>query len=128
MKRCFVDTGCDPRAWFKLAAHISDVTNCTSYKYLEWRTPLEKSTGETSDISGLLLFKFWEPVYYYDPSTEGELVGRWLGRAHNYGDTLCYWILNANDQLIVRGTVRSALTSLCPNLVLDLGEIGEPPQ
>ena len=97
MKRCFADTGCDPKAWFRLAAHISDVTNCTAYKSLGWRTPLEKSTGETPDISGLLLFKFWEPVYYYDPPTEGELLGRWLGRAQNYGDTMCYWILNEND-------------------------------
>ena len=125
MKRCFADTGCDPKAWFRLAAHISDVTNCTAYKSLGWRTPLEKSTGETPDISGLLIFKFWEPVYYYDPPTEGELLGRWLGRAQNYGDTMCYWILNENDQLIVRGTVRSAATSLRPNLALDLGEIGE---
>ena len=38
---------------------------------------------------------------------------------------MCYWILNENDQLIVRGTVRSAATSLRPNLALDLGEIGE---
>ena len=126
MKRCFADTGCDPKAWYRLAAHISDITNCTAYASLGWRTPIEKSTGETPDISGLLLFKFWEPVYYYDPPTEGELLGRWLGRANNYGDTMCYWILNENEQLIVRGTVRSKANSVRPNLVLDSGEIGEP--
>jgi hypothetical protein len=127
MKRCFADTGCDPRAWFRLAAHISDVQNCTAYKSLGWRTPMEKCTGQTPDITGLLLFKFWEPVYYYDPPTEGELIGRWMGRAPNYGDTMCYWILTADtNQLIVRGTVRSAANSVRPNLALDSGEIGEP--
>ena len=57
---------------------------------LQWRTPLEVSTGHTPDISGLLYFKFWELVYYYEPTTSKEKLGRWCGRAHNYEDTMCY--------------------------------------
>ena len=50
-------------------------------------------------------------------------MGRWLGRAISYGDTMCHWILAADtDQLIVRGTVRSADNTQRPNLALDSGE------
>ena len=90
MKWTMMDTGCDPKAWYHLACHISDITNHTAYHSLKWRTPLETSSGETPDISGLLLFTFWERVYYYDPPAEGEKLGRWLGRAINYGDTMCH--------------------------------------
>ena len=98
MKRVFNDTNCAPQAWFCHACHCEDVFNHTTLASLNWRTPMEKSTGETPDISGLLQFEFWEQVYYYDPPTEGEKLGRWLGRAHNYGNTMCYWILTADTE------------------------------
>ena len=82
--------------------------NHTAYKSTDWRTPIEKSTGQTPDISGLLDFYFWDKIIYYDPPSEGEKVGRWMGRAQNYGDTLCHWILTEDtEQLIVRGTIRT---------------------
>ena len=55
--------------------------NHTAYKSTDWRNPIEKSTGQTPDISGLLDFYFWDKVIYYDPPSEGEKVGRWMGRA-----------------------------------------------
>ncbi len=80
---------------------------------------MELSTGSTPDISGLLHFKFWEKVYYYDPPTGEEKLGRWCGRALNYGDTMCYWILtDDSNKLIVRGTVQSAEHTTRPNLTL----------
>jgi hypothetical protein len=82
--------------------------NHTAYKSIDWRTPLEKSTGETPDISGLLDYLFWDLIIYYDPPSEGEKMGRWLGRAQNYGDTLCHWIITQDtEELIFRGTVRA---------------------
>jgi len=108
MKKIFSETQCDPRAWFRVYSHVVDVMNHTAYKSIDWRTPIEKSTGQTPDISGLLDCYFWDKVIYYDPPSEGEKVGRWMGRAHNYGDTLCHWILTEDtEQLIVRGTIRS---------------------
>ena len=136
MKRTMQDTGCNPKAWYRLACHITNVSNHTAYKSLNWRTPIEKSLGETPDISGLLLFKFWEQVYYYDPPSEEEKLGHWVGRALNYGDTMCHWILTIDtEQLIVRGTVRSAehtdrpnrmLTPNNPQLNTAPGEIPDP--
>jgi hypothetical protein len=76
---------------------------------------LEISDGDTPDISGLLLFKFWEKVYFENPTHSfpeiggNEKLGRWLGRARSYGDKMCYWILDAEtEQLLVRSGVRSA--------------------
>ena len=56
MKRVFNDTNCAPQAWFCLACHCEDVLNHTALASLNWRTPMEKSTGKTPDISGLLQF------------------------------------------------------------------------
>ena len=122
MKKTIMDTGCDPRAWYRLACHVADVLNHTAYESLNWHTPIEVNLGGTPDISGLLYFKFWKKIYYYDPHSESEKLGRWLGRAKNYGDTMCFWILSDNDQLIVRGTVRSATNTSRPNLALEPGE------
>ena len=91
---------------------------------------MEKSFGETPDISGLLLFKFWETVYYHDPVDEEDKIGRWCGRALNHGDTMCFWILTQEtEELIVCGTVCSATNTPRPNLTIALGEdnpTGEP--
>ena len=109
MERTFNDTGCDAKAWYRLACHVADVRNNTARERLEWRTPEEKATGHTTDITGLLLFKFWEDVYYYEPKLGKELFGKWCGRAENYGDDLSYWILKTDtEELIVRATVRKA--------------------
>ena len=71
MKRIMSETKCNPNAWYRLAEHVVDIKNHTTYDSLEWRTPIEKSTGDTPDISGLLQFKFWDWIMYYDPPSEG---------------------------------------------------------
>lgn len=121
LERLFISTGCEPEAWFRGAVHIADVDAHTAKKSLEYKTPMEHSDGFTPDISGLLKFKFWELVYYYDTThsfpTEGgnEKLGRWMGRALDHGDGMCYWILTVDTkELIVRSMVRSA-TDLRPN-------------
>lgn len=76
----------------------------------------------TPDITGLLQFKFWDLVLFSDytyafPEKGGnERLGRWLGRAPEYGDSMCYWILNIEtEQLLVRSTVRPFTTTKQPN-------------
>jgi hypothetical protein len=103
MEKQYIDTGCDPKSWFRLVCHVSAVKNHTARESFKWRTPFEASAGETPDITGLLQFILWERVYYLDPPGGSENPGRWLGRAHNYGDTMCYWILTDDDtkELIV---------------------------
>jgi hypothetical protein len=131
IKKAFIDTGCHPKAWYCLVQHITDGKNHAAHTSLNWTTPIEAAIGHTPDISGLLYFTFWEDVYYYEPTTGDEKLGKWLGRANNYGDQMCYWILTADtNQLIVHGTVRHASIDDHPNLQLGTsfqvkGEQGE---
>ena len=113
--KLFIDTGCDPRAWYKAMCHVADVMNCTARKRLDYRTPTERRDGQTPDITALIQFKFWEIVLYqrgvtHFPETGGsEALGHWCGRALNYGDKMCYWILDCeSEKFVVRSMVRKA--------------------
>ena len=44
----------------------ADVRNHLASRILKWRTPMEKSTGDTPDISSFQ-FHFWEPIWYFWP-------------------------------------------------------------
>jgi hypothetical protein len=100
--------------------------NNTANAKPNYRTPLEVRDGETPDISGLLEYEFWEKVYFQNPTHEfpeiggNERLGRWLGRAQDYGDKMCYYILDVEtEQIIIRSMVRSAEKTNRPNKGLD---------
>ena len=65
-------------------------------------TPLQTLTGQVPDISFLLHFTFWEPVYYkgdqnepdsHFPSHSNEKHGHWVGFAEDKGDQFTWKIL-----------------------------------
>ena len=74
-------------------------------KTLDWQTPLYTLTGMTTNISALLDFHFWEPVFYATadsmkykgkpgfPSETAEARGRFVGFGESVGDVLTYKIL-----------------------------------
>ena len=78
------------------------------------RTPIEWMLGHTPNISVLLQFQFWEPVYYhkYDdgkfPSEITEELGRCVGIAETTGHSMTYKILMADLKIICRAVVRTA--------------------
>ena len=107
-------SGADSRAWLLALQYICFVQNHTAVKSLGNRTPTEWLLGYTPDITVLLQFEFWEPVYYakYDgkfPSDSTELLGRYVGVSENVGHAMTYKILTADDKVISRGIVRSAV-------------------
>ena len=75
--------------------------------------------GTTPDISFLLYFSYYEPVYYRIdssepdlnfPSSSNEKKGYWVGFANNQGDCLTWRILTEDTQkIIICSGVRSAL-------------------
>ena len=82
---------------------------------LNWKTPYEALTGSTPDVSVLMQFHFWEPVYYmiHDkqsfPSQVNEKLGRIVGISENVGDSLTYIVLTDDTkQIIHRSSLRSA--------------------
>jgi hypothetical protein len=126
VERLMIDTGCDPKSWYRAICHVADIHNNTANAKLNYRTPLEVRDGETPDISGLLEHKFWDKVYFQNPTHSfpeiggNERLGRWLGRAQEYGDKMCYHILDIETEyIVVRSMVRSAEDTNRPNKGLD---------
>ncbi|HYX14539.1 MAG TPA: hypothetical protein VE944_09245, partial [Nostoc sp.] len=105
-------TGAPDTAWYLAVQYIADVHNiCSDINLPDKMTPMQYKTGVTPDISVFLQFTFWQPILYLDhesvwPSSK-ERAGRWVGVAHNIGDTLTYWILDdQTKQVLARSVVR----------------------
>jgi hypothetical protein len=50
--------------WLLALEYVADVMNLTAVESLHWRTPLECLTGQTPDVSIVLLFTFYDEIYY----------------------------------------------------------------
>ena len=66
----------------------------------------------TPDISALLIFSFYEWVYYLESETpfpnSREKAGWFIGIAENVGDALTFWILTEDtEKIIARSVVRT---------------------
>ena len=104
---------------------MSFVLNHLASKVLKWRTPLEALTGSTPDISAIIQFRFWEPVYYrrHDssfPSDTKEEAGHFVGFATSVGDALTYLVLTDNSSKVIHlSTVQSSVPPGTRNLRLE---------
>ena len=79
---------------------------------LKGRTPLERVTGDTVDISEYMDFGFYDWCWYHENAGLGPTkLGRWLGVAHRVGGLMSYWVLTINCTVIARTTVQR-VTSL----------------
>ena len=124
--------GAPAYTWLLCLLYVCFVLNHLAVEGLNWQTPLYTLTGTTTDISALLRFHFWEPVYYavddvlsYNsspgfPSQTTEGKGRFVGFADSVGDALTYKILTDDTlKIIYRSYVRSALDTTKTNHRLD---------
>jgi hypothetical protein len=76
-------------------------------------------TGDTPDISHLIHFDYYQPVYYLTPASfpeTKEKLGRWLGPAKNVGDAMTWKILTEKQSIIARSAVRPTDDGETPNL------------
>jgi len=67
-------------------------------------------TGNTPDISKLLEFEWYQPIWYYEPSEfphQNKLIGWWLGIAYRVGQALCFSILPISGIPIARMTIQA---------------------
>jgi hypothetical protein len=108
--------------WLLCTLFIVYLFNLLALDSLGGLTPTQVACGYVPDISALLHFRWWEPVYYLDddgsfPSDSKEKLGRWVGVAENVGDALTWWILTEDTKKVIpRSVVRSALHTNNPNL------------
>ena len=111
-------SGAPDEAWIFAAQHVAKIHNMTAdMTQRDYITPYQARFGRIPDISDLLAFRFWEPVYYLDAEEafphSKEKKGYWAGTTTNIGDALTYWIVPENEQMslcqpIPRSVVRSA--------------------
>jgi hypothetical protein len=111
-ERLLNQTGAPEFVWIWAYQYLALVNNWTADRTLRWKCPHTKRYGVTPDISALLSFHFYEPIYYLDveePSPlSKEKAGYWLGVAHNVGDALTYHILTDDTQMVIqRSVIRS---------------------
>ena len=73
----------------------TDVRNVLASRKFDWRTPTERITGSTPDIS-MFTYHIWKEVEYYEPKIkqpeDGWKPGRCLGIAWESGDELTFYI------------------------------------
>lgn len=119
-------TGSPPTLWLLCVKHVVYILNRLSTESLQWKTPLEAATGQQPDISAILAFHWYEPVYYKHyksnsaktsyPSESQERLGRLVGIAEHQGDCLTFLVLDSvTSTVVTRSELRSALTASSPN-------------
>ena len=107
--------------WYLCLKYVVQVLNHLATPSLNNRTPIEKAFGVTPDISDLLQFYFYQPMFYLDTNKPAfpkskELLGHWVGLTDNVGDALTYWILTTENQVIACSTLCPAYQSEHQNL------------
>jgi hypothetical protein len=88
-----------------------------------------------TDISPLLYFYFWQPVYFlvdkseqHFPGKSKELRGRWVGISEHIGNKMTYKIIpDDTREEVCRSAIRSALDPTMKNLREDPIEIVKDP-
>ena len=117
-------TGSLPSTWLLAMAYVCFLLNHT-YNGSIRSIPITVATGSTPDISPLLAFTWWEPVYYKVddskfPTDSREKRGRFVGIAENVGHSMTFKVLTDDTQRVIcRSGIRSALDSSSSNLRLD---------
>ena len=112
-------SGCPACYWLLCLQYICVVLNHLASPTLQGICPVQALQGTTPDVSFLLHFSFYEPVYYRIdssepdlnfPSSSNEKKGYWVGFANNQGDSFTWRILTEDSQkIIIRSGVQSAL-------------------
>ena len=85
--------------WYQVPLHLW----CFAYKYaaevlsfvvpgsfqLQNCTPYDSVMHYTPDISEYINFHFYQWCYYWDEAEKEKKIGRWLGIAHQVGQSMC---------------------------------------
>ena len=88
------------------------------------QSPIAFSTGTINNISLMLQFTFWEPIYYladeserHFPGTLDEKRGRYVGISENIGHSMTFIIITDDtNSSIERSVVQSAIPKATASL------------
>ena len=110
-------SGAPANGWLLCLIYVCYLLNHIACTALDGKIPLLALTGITPDISIILLFTFYQPVFYatYDqhfPSESEERAGYWVGFGEHCGDAMTHKILDQDTQKIIyRSAVRPKKSS-----------------
>ena len=110
-------SGAPANCWLLCLIYVCYLLNHIACTALDGKMPLLALTGITPDISIILLFTFYQPVFYatYDqhfPSESEERAGYWVGFGEHCGDAMTHKILDQDTQKIIyRSAVRPKKSS-----------------
>ena len=110
-------SGAPANCWLICLIYVCYLLNHIACNALDGKIPLLALTGITPDISIILLFTFYQPVFYatYDqhfPSESEERAGYWVGFREHCGDAMTHKILDHDTQKIIyRSAVRPTKSS-----------------
>jgi hypothetical protein len=123
-KRCNIlmdRTGTPASYWLLCTNYAVYILNRLSSPTLHQKTPLEVATGQQPDISAILAFHWYQPVYFRStkvsyPSHTQERSGRMVGIADHQGDALTFLIMDDITHRIVPRSELRAHDPLLPNI------------
>jgi len=107
-------SGAPPESVMLVLEYITYIWNRTAKRVIGWRTPCEAMTGDTPDISNMLLYRFWQPVYIADvnstfPSSSSEIMCRFAGFSESIGNSMCFKVYNEETGMVLhRSEIRIA--------------------
>ena len=106
------------------------VLNHLSCKSLNGQIPLTKLYGVTTDISMLMMYTFYQSVYYAShnqsfPSTGEEKHAFWVGFGEHVGAAIAHKLLDSSSNRIIYYSAVCPADHLHSNkcLLPDLGEV-----
>ena len=108
-------TGAPPSLWFLALSYVCMILNHTANASINHAIPMQVLTGVTPDISSLLQFDWYEPVYFkteesHFPSMSKEQSGRIVGISEHVGHALTFMILTNDTQKIIHQSVVQTAT------------------
>ena len=110
-------SGAPANSWLLCLIYVCYLLNHIACSALDGNIALLALTGINPDISIILLFTFYQPVFYatYDqhfPSESEERAGYWVGFGEHCGDAMTHKILDHDTQKrIYRSAVRPKKSS-----------------
>ena len=110
-------SGAPVNRWLLCLIYVCYLLNHIACTALDGKIPLLALTGITPDISIILLFTFYQPVFYatYDqnfPSESEERAVYWVGFGEHCGDAMTHKIFDHDTQkIILRRAVRPKKSS-----------------
>ena len=107
--RAIFRTNCPRALWNYGLPHFAKLMQLTATNAadLNGRTPLERVTGETPDISQYLDFGWYDWVWYKENAgLDVPRLGRFLGIADSYSNIMTYHVLPASGIPVAAGTVQ----------------------